>query len=153
MLLSRAEFAALVREALDAEDLATLHKTPRGQRAVSGEAGRKNDFEKRWATATHDKEFRARLDPCMRRFVREHVAASLDASRRGRAPNHPSLPPVSRPFRQIAPPRPPTHVCSGRFSGICYQAVPSLRVHMPGAAVGTRTLSPDSSATHGAVLI
>ncbi|KAJ1483019.1 hypothetical protein T484DRAFT_1801880 [Baffinella frigidus] len=95
--------AGLVREMIDVEDLAKVHTTEHGRRAVAGEAGRKNGFEKRWTTAINQPKYRERLDACIRGFVRDFVPAAIDAERHG-------------------------------YTEICYQAMPSLRIHMPHAA-------------------
>lgn len=111
------ELAAIVRSALGVSDLATLHTTEAGARAVAGEAGRNNELERRWRRAVQappgprsrpaSGAFRSRLDRCVRRFVAEVAAPALECAERG-------------------------------YSGLVYQAEPSLRIHLPGAKPGIK---------------
>ena len=106
-----ARLTALVRAALGLDpmaDLAALHTSPEGVRAVSdSERGRNNELQKRWthALSKRGSAWRVELESCMRSFVSRDVAAAVDAAAHG-------------------------------YSALCYQAEPSLRLHLPHAKCG-----------------
>lgn len=107
-----AELLALVRSALHlatGQDMAKLHELPEAAYMLEPKGrARNNHYYRRWTAAVHARgsEWRTRFDACMKRLIAEHVG--VDA----------------------------LEASAHGYTGVVYQALPSLRLHLPNDKLG-----------------